>query len=267
MFGVAKFFAKSKFNSVTQSVTNAATNNSQPESESGLDERGGVKWFEYNFPPYLNLVHYNPWHGDNIPLACKKTASVVYFGYRTSVFNLVVNVATNIALLSLGYAPAGDVILSVFQFIILSVLASVAFYWHYRGVAGEIRREKQLYYGLEGVLCLLFILFLSLDTNNIHGFSAFGAHSDDSSASTNTTSSGPMPDQPPLASGTGKAALYDIFAITEGSLWSLCLLFSLGGLWRVYRYQGHTIHFRREQPVTAKTRHKKGRASALTDAM
>ena len=71
--------------------------------------------YEYNFPPYLNLIHYNPWHGDNIPLACKKTASVVYFGYRTSVFNLVVNVSTNIALVALGDAPARDVILSIFQ--------------------------------------------------------------------------------------------------------------------------------------------------------
>ena len=221
--------------------------------------------YEYNFPPYLNLIHYNPWHGDNIPLACKKTASVVYFGYRTSVFNLIVNVSTNIALLALGYAPARDVILSVFQFIILSVLASMAFYWHYRGIAGEIRREKQLYYGLESILCILFILFLSLDSNNIHGFSAFGAHSD--TTSTNSTTTGPDPQQPLSVSGTGQGALYDIFALTEGSLWSLCLLFSLGGLWRVYRYQGHAIHSRREMPVTAKTRHKKGRASALTDAM
>ena len=220
--------------------------------------------YEYNFPPYLNLVHYNPWHGDNIPLACKKTASVVYFGYRTSVFNLVVNVSTNIALVALGDAPARDVILSIFQFIILTVLASMAFYWHYRGIAGEIRREKQYYYGLETILCIMFILFLSLDSNNIHGFSAFGAHSD---VSTTNSTSPALPDGPPSASGTGKGALYDIFALTEGSLWSLCLLFSLGGLWRVYRYQGHAIHARREQPVTAKTRHKKGRASALTEAM
>ena len=219
--------------------------------------------YEYNFPPYINVIHYNPWHGDNIPLACKKTASVVYFGYRTSVFNLIVNVGTNIALVALGYAPARDVILSVFQFIILTVLASLAFYRHYRGIAGEIRREKQYYYGLEALLCLLFILFLSLNSNNIHGFSAFGAHAADSA----TNSTVVAPDQPPQISGTGQGALYDIFAITEGSLWSLCLLFSLGGLWRVYRYQSHEIHFRREQPVTAKTRHKKGRASALTGAM
>ena len=45
MFGVAKFFAKSKFTSVTQSVSNAATGNNQAESDSGLDERGGVKWY------------------------------------------------------------------------------------------------------------------------------------------------------------------------------------------------------------------------------
>ena len=95
-------------------------------------------------------------------------------------------------------------------------------------------------------------------------FSAFGAHSD---VSTTNSTSPALPDGPPSASGTGKGALYDIFALTEGSLWSLCLLFSLGGLWRVYRYQGHAIHARREQPVTAKTRHKKGRASALTEAM
>ena len=223
--------------------------------------------FEYNFPPYLNLIHYNPWHGDNIPLACKKTASVVYFGYRTSVFNLIVNVATNIALLALGYAPAKDVVLSVFQFIILSVLASMAFYWHYRGIAGEIRREKQFYYGLEALLCVLFILFLSLDSNNIHGFSAFGAHSDPSTPTNSTQPGTAQPEQPLDVGGSGKSALYDIFALTEGSLWSLCLLFSLGGLWRVYRYQGHVIAFRREQPVAVKTRHKKGRASALTDAM
>ena len=145
------------------------------------------------------------------------------------------------------------------------MLASVAFYWHYRGIAGEIRREKQFYYGLEAVLCILFILFLSLDSNNIHGFSAFGAHNAASAPATNSTSSPAL--DPPPANDSGQGAIYDIFAVTEGSLWSLCLLFSLGGLWRVYRYQGHTIHFRREQPVAAKTRHKKGRASALTDAM
>ena len=266
MFGVAKFFVGRKFSSVSQSVSSASGNNAAEESESGLDERGGVKWYEYNFPPYLNLIHYNPWHGDNIPLACKKTASIVYFAYRTSVFNLTVNLGTNIALLALGYAPARDVILSIFQFIILSVLASVAFYWHYRGIAGEIRREKQLYYALESVLCLLWILFLSLDSNNIHGFSAFGAHSADPPATNGTAPAGTPPAQP-LSVGSGQGALYDIFALTEGSLWSLCLLFSLGGLWRVFRYRGHSIHFAREQPVQAKTRHKKGRASALTQAM
>ena len=71
--------------------------------------------YDYNFPPYLNLIHYNPWHGDNIPLSCKKTASVVYFGYRLSVFALLANVGTNIALLALGYAPARDVILACFR--------------------------------------------------------------------------------------------------------------------------------------------------------
>jgi hypothetical protein len=35
-------------------------------------------------------------------------------------------------------------------------------------------------------------------------------------------------------------------------------------MWRVYRYPGKEIAFRREQPVMAKTRHKKGRASELT---
>jgi hypothetical protein len=74
-----------------------------------------LRRYEYNFPPYLNLIHYNPWHGDNIPLSCKKTASVVYFGYRLSVFALLANVGTNIALLAMGYAPARDVILSCFR--------------------------------------------------------------------------------------------------------------------------------------------------------
>ena len=45
MFGVAKYFAKSKFTSVTQSVTTAASgSNGEQQADSGLDERGGVKW-------------------------------------------------------------------------------------------------------------------------------------------------------------------------------------------------------------------------------
>ena len=43
MFGVAKFFAGRKFNSVTQSVTNAASG-AEDQQPDGLDERGGVKW-------------------------------------------------------------------------------------------------------------------------------------------------------------------------------------------------------------------------------
>ena len=257
--------------------------------------------YEYNFPPGLNLIHYNPWHGDNIPLACKKTASVVYFGFRLSVFALLANVGTNIAALAAGYAPAGDLVLSIFQFIILSLLASMAFYWyttqltprahssspqqqqssaaftvlhspnttlsalrvwcrHYRGIAGEIRREKQLYYGLEAVLCVVYVLLMSLDSKNVHGFAAFGAHGVQAGT---VDSNGTIVVQGSNAEG----AMYDIFAISEGSLWGLTLLFSLGGLWRVYRYRGHTISFAREQPVGAKTRHKRGRASALTNAL
>jgi hypothetical protein len=128
-----------------------------------------------------------------------------------------------------------------------------------QGIAGELRQEKRYYYFLEGVLCLVYVLFVSLDSNNIHGFAAIGQHSAPSPA-TNGTSS--VTD--PATSQNGQGALYDIVAISEGSLWSLCLLFSLGGLWRVFRYPGKDIAFRREQPVTARTRHK-GRASELTE--
>jgi hypothetical protein len=190
-------------------------------------------------------------------LACKKTASVVYFGYRLSVFALIANLGTNVALAALTWATAGDVILSVFQLIILTVLSSMAFYWHYRGIAGEIRREKQLYYGLQAVLCVVYVVLMSVDSNNVHGFAALGAHTTTLSTANGTAT---------LEDAGNEGTTYDIFAVSEGSLWGLTLLFSLGGMWRVYRYKGHSISFAREQPITARTRHKKGRASELTNA-
>jgi len=254
------YFVKSKFNSVTQDARQAVGGNE--EAASGLDESGGVKWYEYNFPPYLNVVHYNPWHGDDIPLSCKKTASVVYVGYRMSVFGLLVNVGTNLAFVVSGWVPSKYIILSIFQCIILTLLASIAFYWHYRGMAGELRKEGKLYLFMEFVLLVVYLVFVIVDYNNIHGYQAFGNHSTmietlvtNSSNPTNTTS---------IVVSTGtQGTVWDIVSICEASWWSLTLLFSLGGVWRVYRYPGHAIAFRREQPVTAKAR-KKGRASDLT---
>ena len=228
-----------------------------PSFPSLTSPPSSVRRYEYNFPPYLNLIHYNPWHGDNIPLACKKTASVVYFGYRLSIFALIANLGTNIALLALTYATAGDLILSTFQLIILALLSSMAFYWHYRGIAGEVRREKRLYYGLQAILCVVYIVLMSVDSNNVHGFAAIGSHSLTSVAVTNGSAH--------LESTGSEGTVYDVLAVSEGSLWGLTLLFSLGGMWRVYRYKGHSISFAREQPVGARTRHKKGRASALTN--
>jgi len=266
---IAKLFVQNKFNSVAQNARGAASGENEDGSNSGLDERGGVKWYDYNFPPYLNMIHYNPWHGDNIPLQCKKTASVVYVAYRMSVFGLIVNVGTNIAFVISGWAPSNDIIASIFQCIIVAILASLAFYWHYRGMAGEIRKEGKLYVFMEFVLIGLYLAFVIADYNNIHGYTAFGHHSTQQELVpvNGTASDGQVnhtgAPETITVDHSAQGAIWDIISVCEASWWVLTLLFSLGGLWRVWRYPGHAIAFRREQPVTAKTR-KKGRAADLT---
>ena len=74
---------------VQSSVSNAiGTNNDEPP----LDEAGGVKWYDFNWPPYIGVMHFDPWK-DNIPLMCKRTASVVYFAYRIVLIQLLLNIA------------------------------------------------------------------------------------------------------------------------------------------------------------------------------
>ena len=42
------------------SATGSITQSLGLKGNSELDESGGIKWYNYNYPPYINVVHFDP---------------------------------------------------------------------------------------------------------------------------------------------------------------------------------------------------------------
>jgi hypothetical protein len=215
-----------------------ATNSKDGSGEN--KKAGGVNWDEYNYPPCLTIVHFDP-VGDTIPMLAKTTVLRMRLLWYYAICILFFNFWSNVGFVAAKSDEGIVIFYSGLQFCAGTVAGGCVLYQGYRGVAGDLVRNSRIYLWLQGVLTVFMILFASIQSGNLHGFSGITSRQD-----------------------TASQPAYLILCIVESVAWLVCTAGSVFCMYRVYRYPGHERAQRYEVAATKNeevaTQRKKKRA-------
>eukprot|EP01066_Platyproteum_vivax_P010681 Platyproteum_vivax@DN4810_c0_g1_i1.p1 len=116
-----------------------------------------IDWENYNYPPGLRLVHYDP---KELPAGPCRTAKLMNFSWLLTFVLLLWNLVATIVLAAAGVAPI-NVLYAVLNLVILPVVHGVAFYLGYKGIARDSPSARNRY-SIVTVALLVFFLFIAI---------------------------------------------------------------------------------------------------------
>lgn len=177
------------------------------DQEAAPDSTGGVQWTDYNYPPCIKLIHFDP-QRDHISLEAKAVIAWIHNLYRLSLFLLLLNLIFTIVAAASGRSPIA-ILYSVLLLVILGVIASMVMYQGYRGVAAEIDKNKWRFKIGQSLLAIVMLIFAFARGANVHGFAAIGR---------------------------GGSATWDGLCVTESILWLIAFGIACFTVARVHRY-------------------------------
>ena len=124
---------------------------------------------DYNYPPYLNVLHYNSGDIENATArAAVRLAHVAYL-YTLSLFLL--NFLGTVILSGGGAVNAVNVVYTMFNVVIYGIVGMYAFYCGYKGMATRNGRLTDYYVWLQSFFCVFQLIASSVKGANYYGWS------------------------------------------------------------------------------------------------
>lgn len=127
---------------------------------------------DYNYPPYLNVLHYNSDDIENPSARAAVRLAHVSYLYTLSLFLL--NFLGTIILSGGGAVDAVNVVYTLFNVIIYSIVGMYAFYCGYKGMATRNGRLTDYYVWLQSFFVLFQLIASSVNGANYYGWSNAG---------------------------------------------------------------------------------------------
>lgn len=130
--------------------------------------RSTVNWENYNFPPFIRVIHFDL---DELDAAPRVVVRWCYWSYKVLMFGVFLNFITTVVLAGGGVPGKGlQVAYSIFNFILAACLGLYCLHAGYKGVATADSSLMRRYVGLQAVLALLMFLFSLLSVVNWNGW-------------------------------------------------------------------------------------------------
>lgn len=127
---------------------------------------------DYNYPPYLNVLHYNSGDIENATArAAVRLAHVAYL-YTLSLFLL--NFLGTVILSGGGAVDAVNVVYTMFNVVIYGIVGMYAFYCGYKGMATRNGQLTDYYVWLQSFFVLFQLIASSVNGANYYGWSNAG---------------------------------------------------------------------------------------------
>lgn len=127
---------------------------------------------DYNYPPYLNVLHYNVDDIENASArAAVRTAHVAYV-YALGLFLL--NFLGTVILAGGGAVDGVNVVYALFNVVIYGIVGMYAFYCGYKGMATRNGRLTDYYVWLQSFFVLFQLIASSVNGANYYGWSNAG---------------------------------------------------------------------------------------------
>lgn len=124
---------------------------------------------DYNYPPYLNVLHYNSDDIENVSARAAVRLAHVSYLYTLSLFLL--NFLGTIILAGGGAVDAVNVVYTLFNVIIYAIVGMYAFYCGYKGMATRNGRLTDYYVWLQSFFCVFQLIASSVNGANYYGWS------------------------------------------------------------------------------------------------
>jgi len=86
-------------------TSNVASSLGLGSKEPEMDEAGGIKWYLYNYPPYINVIHFDP-ENDPISPAARILIKWIHNTFRLVMALFALNVVSTIIIVAAGEEKA-----------------------------------------------------------------------------------------------------------------------------------------------------------------
>jgi len=173
-----------------------------------------IEWTDFNYPPLLQVVHYDP---NELPERAASISRCLCLVYHLIIMLCLVNLVDTIVLVALVGAPWTWIVQSLLHVLLLPSFAFVVFYAGYRGLAEQdavLLGRFTLGKILLGALCFLMGLLPVGCINGLFAFTHFSKYN----------------------VGGGPAIFWTLVIFAESFMWfalaALCAL----NLWRIRTY-------------------------------
>ena len=130
-----------------------------------------VDWEDYNYPPGLQIIHFSI---DDIEDPQAKSAiRWAHSSYRLACFTLVFNAVATLVLVGSGAKGSFlNVLYSIFNFIIISLVGLYSFYNAYKGLATNNMSMSMKYIMIQSALIVFMVASVSAYGANFNGLSS-----------------------------------------------------------------------------------------------
>jgi len=105
-----------------------------PVPGSGRTSRSEIDWVDFNYPPFLRLIHFNL---EELPVALTGLVRCFHISFQMTVLGCFVNFVFTAILLASIRAPARWLLQSAIHALLLPCAALATFYAGYRGLADQ----------------------------------------------------------------------------------------------------------------------------------
>lgn len=122
-------------------------------------EGKAIDWKDFNYPPLLRVVHYNPLE---LPLRARSIAYCLNITYLLVSFACFLNFIDTCIIVSTSSAPSKWIIQSLLHTVLIPGLAFVVFYVGVRGLAEDDTRGRLGQFTLGQILLIIVYVVMSL---------------------------------------------------------------------------------------------------------
>jgi len=180
-------------------------------------EGRAIDWKDFNYPPLLRVVHYNPLE---LPMRARSIAYCLNITYLLVSFACFLNFVDTCIIVSTSSAPFKWIIQSLLHAVLVPGLAFMVFYVGYRGLAEDDLRGRLGQFTI-GQLALIsaYVLMSLVPFGCVNGFFKLIVVGDYINHSS--------------------AAAFDIAILVESSIWMACAALAMVTLVRARNYDRH----------------------------
>ena len=137
--------------------------------ERRAEAKSQVDWEDYNYPPYLRVLHYNL--DDVEDVNARFAVRIAHLSYLMACSTFCVNCFGTFVLACGGLKLKGvHLIYAIFNLIIYSIVGMYAFYKAYKGLATKNGRLTDYYLGLQVLFIIFFFIASIVGGANYYGW-------------------------------------------------------------------------------------------------